>query len=52
VTRRVFVASGLVMFGPARMFATLRDLTESREQVGVFRTREEAEAWLDLGPPA
>jgi hypothetical protein len=51
VARRAFAASDLAMFGLARMFATLRDLTETREQVGVFRTLEEAEAWLGLEPP-
>jgi hypothetical protein len=47
-SKRAFVTDDSATFGLARMFATLRTLKDSREQVGVFRTIEEAQDWLGL----
>jgi hypothetical protein len=33
-------------FGMARMFAALRNMKDTTEQIGVFRTMREAEDWL------
>lgn len=43
--KRAFVVPSDVAFGLARMFQTLRD--QMPEQIGVFRTLEEAERWID-----
>ena len=42
--RRAFVASADVVFGMARMYASL--LGESRSNIAVFRRAEEPERWL------
>jgi hypothetical protein len=43
-SRRAFVASTDVVFGMARMYATL--LGESKSNIAVFRRAEEARRWL------
>ena len=48
VARRAFVVPDELMFGLARMFATLRELKQVPEDINVFRTIEEAETWLGL----
>ena len=45
---RAVVASDSATFGLARMFAALRNLKDSGDQIGVFRTMREAEDWLGL----
>jgi hypothetical protein len=50
VARRAFVARNPDAFGLARMFHALHSLKHSHEQVNVFRTMAEAEAWLGLTP--
>ena len=45
-SRRAFVASADVVFGMARMYATL--LGESRSNIAVFRRADEARRWLGL----
>jgi hypothetical protein len=46
--RRAFVVPDDLMFGLARMFATLRELEQVPEDINVFRKIEEAETWLNL----
>ena len=46
--RRAFVVPDDLMFGLARMFATLRELEQVPEDINVFRKIEEAETWLGL----
>jgi SpoIIAA-like len=50
VSRRAFVASNLLIFGLARMFASLRGLRPDSEEVSVFDSLEAAEAWLGVTP--
>jgi len=51
-SRFAIVAPGDLAFGLGRMFQTLRSLeTNSRKQVGVFRTLEEAMSFLGLQKP-
>jgi hypothetical protein len=45
-SRRAFVASADVVFGMARMYATL--LGDSRSNIAVFRRADEARRWLGL----
>lgn len=47
-SRRAFVAPDSAAFGLARMFAALRKIKDAQEDIGVFRTMPEAEAWLGL----
>jgi hypothetical protein len=44
--RRAIVAPDTATFGMARMFAALRNMKDTTEQIGVFRTMREAEDWL------
>ena len=46
-SKRAFVAPSDLQYGIARMFQILRD--DRPETIQIFRTREEAVAWLDLG---
>ncbi len=48
LARRALVASNLVVFGLCRMYATLREIRDDTEPLGVFRTMQEAEDWLGL----
>ncbi len=48
VARRAFVAPDPATFGLARMFHTLHSVKHGREQVSVFRTMADAEAWLGV----
>ena len=47
-TRRAIVVDDPAIFGMARMFQTLREL-EDDQGVHIFRTLEDARAWLGLG---
>ena len=46
--QRAIVAPDSATFGLARMFAALRNLKDSHDQIGVFRTMREAQEWLGL----
>ena len=46
--QRAIVAPDSATFGLARMFAAIRNLKESQELIGVFRSMKEAEDWLGL----
>ncbi len=46
--RRAFVAPSPAAFGLCRMFATLRELKDQSEPIGVFRTLADAAQWLNL----
>jgi len=48
-SKRAFVTTDPAAFGLARMFATLRGIKNVGEEVGVFRTLEDAEGWLGAG---
>jgi len=48
VTARAFVATDPAVFGLCRMLATYRELADSPETVGVFRSVRAAEDWLDV----
>ncbi len=50
VARRAFLVSENSTFGLARMFEAYRGLEQAKEDVGVFRTIESAEAWLAETP--
>ena len=45
-SRRALVAPRDDVFGLSRMFAIFREIHGGRERIEVFRTLEEAEAWL------
>jgi len=49
-SKRAFVVPDPTAFGLARMFATFRSLRQTGDEVGVFRTIEDAENWLGLSP--
>jgi hypothetical protein len=49
VARRAVVAPDTSTSGLARMFQAHRAITRAHEQIAVFRTLEEAEAWLRDG---
>lgn len=46
-SRRAIVTPRDEAFGLARMFAIYREINNGREQIEVFRSIEEAEAWLN-----
>jgi hypothetical protein len=46
VSRRAFVTPDTLTFGLARMFESLREIKHAPEQIAVFTTLQEAEAWL------
>ena len=48
--RCAFVAPSPAVFGLARMFVSYREARGSAERVGVFRSLQDAENWLDLEP--
>src|SRR5215813_2248357 len=49
--RCAFVAPNPAVFGLARMFVSYREARGSAERVGVFRTLQDAETWLELDVP-
>jgi hypothetical protein len=49
-SRRALVASDPSTFGMARMFETYREISGSEEQIKVFRSLEDAWAWLGISP--
>jgi hypothetical protein len=49
-SRRALVASDPSTFGLARMFETYREIFGSEEQLKVFRSLEDAWAWLGISP--
>jgi hypothetical protein len=52
-SRRAVVAPGSETYGLARMIQTYRELNHGKEQIKLFRTIEDAEAWLsDLDTPS
>ncbi len=46
--RRAIVAPQNAVYGKARMFAIQREAGGGQEEVGVFRSLEEANVWLGL----
>ena len=48
VARRAFVTPDPAAFGFVRMFASLREVKNARDDVAVFRKIEEARQWLGL----
>jgi hypothetical protein len=48
--RCAFVAPSPAVFGLARMFVSYREARGSAEHVGVFRSLQDAENWLELEP--
>ena len=49
-SRRAIVVSDAASFGLARMFKSYRDIAGGEEQVNVFRSLEDAWAWLGMSP--
>ena len=47
--RRAFVALSPLAWGMSRMFITLREVSGGEEQMGVFKTHDEALRWLFAG---
>jgi len=47
--RTAIVAPGDLGFGFSRMYSTLAELTEQSVEVRSFRSRDEAEAWIEEG---
>jgi len=50
--RCAFVAPNPAVFGLARMFVSYREARGSAERVGVFRTLQDAEKWLEIEAPS
>jgi hypothetical protein len=48
--RRAIVAPDLAVFGLARMFESHRDAGGDEEQIRVFKSLEDAWAWLGMSP--